>query len=94
MKRLLMMFCAVMVMTATAQAAFWSDNFDGYPPGKLNGPGGWMGWDNVMAAAGTVTAANWLSSPHSLGVSNTLGNDAIHPFTPITSGPWVLTCYQ
>ena len=94
MKRLLMTSCAVLAMTAAAHAN-WSENFDSYAAGtKLDNVGGWFGWDNVSSAAGTVCNEVWLSSPNSMGVSNTLGSDAIHPFDPITSGSWVFTGHQ
>ena len=94
MKRLFMMSCAVLAMTAAAHAD-WSENFDSYAAGtKLDNVGGWFGWDNVPAAAGTVSGEFWLSEPNSIGVSNSLGNDAVHPFDPITSGSWVFTGHQ
>lgn len=94
MKRLLMTACAVLAVTVAAHAN-WSENFDSYAAGtKLDNVGGWFGWDNVPASAGTVSAANWLSEPHSMVVSNSMGNDAVHPFDPITSGSWVFTGHQ
>lgn len=94
MKRLFMMSCAVLAVTAASQA-YWSENFDSYDVGtKLYNVGGWTGWDDVEAAAGTVCDEFALSGPNSLGVSNSLGNDAIHPFGPFDSGAWVFTGYQ
>lgn len=94
MKRLFMMSCAVLAMTAAAHAD-WSENFDSYDAGtKLDNIGGWFGWDNVSSAAGTVSDEFALSGPNSLGVSNTLGSDAIHPFGPYDSGSWVFTGHQ
>ena len=94
MKRLFMMSCAALALTAAAHAT-WIENFDGYALGTvLDNVGGWYGWDNTPSAAGTVVNDQWLSSPHAIGVSNTLGNDAVHPFDPITEGAWTFTAYQ
>jgi len=94
MKRLLMTSCAVLAVTVAAHAN-WSENFDSYAAGtKLDNVGGWFGWDNAPAAAGTVSSDFWLSEPNSIVVSNSMGNDAVHPFDPITSGSWVFTGHQ
>jgi hypothetical protein len=71
----------------------WSDNFDSYAHGTLlYNVGGWTGWDNVAAAAGTVSNARARSAPHSIAVA--VDDDAIHPFTNIQGGQWVLTAWQ
>jgi len=73
----------------------WYENFDSYPPGtRLNGIGGWYGWDNVPDAAGTVTNERSQSPDNSIVVSNPTGYDAVHPFDGYTSGQWVFTAYQ
>ena len=94
MKRLFMVACAALALTAAAHAN-WFENFDGYAPGiRLDNVGGWYGWDNNPASAGTVVNNLWLSSPNAIGVSNTLGDDAVHPFDPITTGAWTFTAHQ
>ncbi len=71
----------------------WSDNFDSYPDGTvLYNVGGWTGWDNNPAAAGTVSSAQARSAPHSIAVSDTA--DAIHPLTGIQGGQWTITAWQ
>jgi len=71
----------------------WSDNFDGYANGTvLFDIGGWSGWDHVYEAAGRVTNEQARSAPHSIAVSQP--NDAIHPFTGVEGGQWVLTGWQ
>jgi hypothetical protein len=75
--------------------ANWSENFDGYADGtKLYHIGGWSGWDDVEACAGTVTSAQALSIPHSVVVSNSMGVDCVHPFSGYDSGYWVFTAWQ
>lgn len=95
--RALLLFGAVtalLCMPAVA-VADWSDNFDGYADGtKLYNVGGWSGWNDVESSAGTVSSAQSRSAPHSIGVSNSLGEDAVHPFTGYDAGTWEFTAYQ
>jgi hypothetical protein len=85
---------ALVCLPAGAMAQ-WMEDFDSYANGtKMDNVGGWFGWDNTPAAAGTISDLQSLSRPHSMGVSQTLGEDAIHPFTPITSGAWTFTANQ
>ena len=76
---------------AGAASAQWSDNFDSYPTGALNGPGGWRGWDGNPAAAGLVSTAQARSGANSMLIENTPavagGIDAIREFAT-TSGAW------
>jgi hypothetical protein len=81
-------------MPASAIAQ-WDDNFDGYPAGtKMDGVGGWYGWDNVSSAAGTITNSRALTAPNAMMVSNTAGSDAVHPFSGYDSDKWVFTAWQ
>ena len=95
MKHLLIVV-GVALLAGGPALADWADNFDAYALGtRLDNVGGWFGWDNVPASAGTVSDAQSLSSPHSIAVSNTLGDDAVHPFTPaLASGAWTFTAHQ
>ena len=96
MKRLVFLVgtAAMLALLPTAQAD-WMDNFDSYGDGQqLFNVGGWTGWDDVQASAGTATSAQSMSAPLSIGVSNSLGNDAVHPFDPLTSGAWTFTAHQ
>jgi hypothetical protein len=94
MNRLFIASCAALAITAAAPA-IWSENFDSYDVGtKMDGVGGWFGWNDVGSAAGTIVDDFSRSAPNSIGVSNSLGEDAVHPFTPITEGPLILTAYQ
>lgn len=72
----------------------WTDNFDGYANGTfLYNVGGWSGWDNDPAAAGTVTDVQARSAPHSIVVRDT--SDAVHPFSPsFEGGKWTITAWQ
>jgi hypothetical protein len=95
MKVRMLLLGAAALWICLPAVAQWSDNFDSYPNGTvLDNVGGWFGWDNTPACAGTVSNAQSLSTPHSISVSNTLGNDAVHPFTPLTSGAWTFTAHQ
>jgi len=72
----------------------WSDNFDSYPVGSLNGLttggpnalGTWQGWDNLASAAGNVSTAQFLSAPNSQRVDST--SDSVHRYQGVTSGAW------
>lgn len=92
------LFAAAMLawLPATAQAqSYWYEDFDGYTSGtRLDNVGGWFGWDNTSSAAGTVSNTQSQSPANSIAVSNTFGNDAVHPFTGYNSGVWVLTAQQ
>ncbi len=71
----------------------WSDNFDSYPQGTvLYNVGGWTGWDDNPDAAGVVDGSNYRSAPHSIAVKG--AGDAIHPFTGIQGGKWVIKAWQ
>jgi len=76
-----------------APPAGWQDNFDTYENGTLlYHVGGWTGWDDNPAAAGTVSSAQARSAPHSIAVNDTA--DAIHPFAGYEGGQWILTAWQ
>jgi len=81
--------CVLAIVPAKAQ---WSDNFDSYTLGSINGQGGWEGWTGNAAAAGTVTAAQASSLPNSLRV--VVGNDTVQPFTGYVGGLWTLSLQQ
>jgi hypothetical protein len=84
-----------MAFLPTVAMAQWSEDFDSYAPGtRLDNVGGWFGWGNAPASAGTVSDAVSLSPRNSIAVSQTFGDDAVHPFTPITSGAWTFTAQQ
>lgn len=81
-------------------AAQWSDNFDSYAPGSINGlttggpnaVGTWQGWDNVPAAAGVVSTAQFLSGPNSQKINGT--SDSVHRYTGVTTGAWSYSISQ
>ncbi len=77
-------------VSATAQ---WTENFESYASGQqLSNVGGWFGWDNTAAAAGTVDSQRSRSFPNSLRVTGT--TDAVHPALGATSGKWRMTAWQ
>jgi hypothetical protein len=75
-----------------AASAQWSDNFDGYLPGSINGQGGWKGWDNVALGAGNVVTAPTRSSPHSQQVGGAA--DSVRQYSGVNSGAWTYTAWQ
>lgn len=71
----------------------WDDDFDDYADGTiLYNVGGWSGWDDLESAAGQVSSAQSHSAPHSIAVKAPA--DAVHPFTNVQGGEWVLTAWQ
>jgi hypothetical protein len=89
-----MVFAAVvgLVLAPSAAMADWWDYFDTYTPGSINGQGGWQGWDNVPAAAGTVVTTPWLSAPHSQEIN--APTDSVHQYSGYTTGLWTYTAWQ
>ena len=76
---------ALVAATVAFASPFWYDNFDSYANGTvLQGVGGWKGWDNSPAAAGTVSNAQAYSGPNSVAIGPAA--DAVHEFTGYTSG--------
>lgn len=82
---------ALAAMAPAIACAQWSDNFDSYPVGVINGPGGWEGWDNVAAACGVISNAQSRSAPNSISIEGT--QDAVRLFDDVDSGQWVLTTH-
>ena len=71
----------------------WEDNFDSYANGTfMYNVGGWTGWDDNAAAAGTISDVQAHSAPHSMAVNDTA--DAIHPVTNFEGGKWIITAWQ
>lgn len=84
---------STLLALAAPAAAQWSDNFEGYAANQvLQNVGGWFGWDNVPAAAGSVDSQRSRSFPNSLRVTGT--TDAVRPALGATSGRWTLTAWQ
>ncbi len=86
--------CALVAVGLTPVAALgqWSDNFDAYSPGSINGQGGWKGWDGVPSAAGIVTSAISRSAPNSQQINSAA--DSVHLYSGVSSGVWTYTAYQ
>ncbi len=74
--------------------AQWSDGFESYASGTLlDNVGGWAGWGNSPAAAGTATNAQAHSGENSIIITG--GADAVHPFAgEFTSGQVSLTAWM
>ena len=92
MKHTTLIAGALLALTAPV-AAQWSDNFESYAANTvLDNVGGWFGWDNTPAAAGSVDATLSRSFPNSIHCGP--GTDAVHPQIGITSGKWTVTAWQ
>lgn len=71
----------------------WADNFESYANGtSMYHVGGWSGWDDNSAAAGTISDAFAHGGSNSIAVHDT--SDAIHPFSGMEGGQWVMTTWQ
>ena len=77
---------AVVALAPAVACAQWSDNFDSYVAGTINGQGGWKGWDNTPAAAGDVVTTQFQSFPHSQRIG--AGDDSVREYTGVTAGAW------
>jgi hypothetical protein len=77
---------------APAAMAQWSDNFDSYPAGSINGQGGWQGWDGAAGAAGVVTSSISRSAHNSQQVNGAA--DSVHQYSGITAGQWSYVAWQ
>ena len=86
MRYVLFATAAAHALVPSIACAQWSDNFDSYTIGSINGQGGWKGWDNVAAAAGVVSTTQALSAPHSQAIGGAA--DSVREYTGITSGTW------
>jgi MYXO-CTERM domain-containing protein len=91
MVKILLAAVAGLALASAAQGQ-WSDNFDSYAPGSIDGIGGWHGWDGVPAAAGTVTTDQFRSGPNSQSIVGV--NDSVRNYTGVTSGAWSYTAWQ
>ncbi|MEZ5966048.1 MAG: hypothetical protein R3F56_19590 [Planctomycetota bacterium] len=74
--------------------AWRGDAFETYTAATvLDNVGGWFGWDNTPAAAGTADNSVARSAPNSLRVSGT--TDAVHPQIGIAGGGrWIVSAWQ
>lgn len=93
-------FVAVLAAIPAIANAQWSDNFDSYAPGSINGLGtgganalgNWTGWANTPAAAGTVSTAQSFSAPNSQAIGG--GADSVQRYQGVTSGAWTYSAMQ
>ena len=76
-------------LPVAAIAQPWSDNFDSYAVGPIDGQGGWEGWGNDAELGGAeVTDAQASSAPHSLGLRPT--TDLVRSIEGVGSGLWAV----
>jgi hypothetical protein len=83
-----------LVLAPGAAMADWSDNFDSYTTGSINGKGGWHGWGAVAGVAGQVVSDMSLSAPNSQKIGGTFGTDSVHEYSGYTSGHWTYSAQQ
>jgi hypothetical protein len=89
-----MLASALLALTVPAAAQWPGDNFDSYANGTLlQNVGGWKGWDNVAAAAGTVDNSQSRSAPNSIRIDAGV-TDAIHPLIGAVCGKWTVIVWQ
>jgi hypothetical protein len=77
---------------ASAAHGQWSDNFDSYSLGTINGQGGWEGWASDPVAAGVVTNTTFRSSPNSQQIAGV--TDSVHQYSGVTTGQWSYRAWQ
>ena len=86
-----MAVAAVALALPTVAAGQFFDDFESYAPGTvMDNVGGWAGWANNPADAGTITTAQAFSGENSIQVGGGAGGDAVHPLSGITSGQWTI----
>ncbi len=76
----------------TALGQDWSDGFEGYSNGQvLFHVGGWTGWDDLEAVCGSASPAFAHTGSRSILAEG--ADDAIHPFTGLTSGSGTISAW-
>jgi MYXO-CTERM domain-containing protein len=92
MKTRIVCVLAGLALAPAAAMGQWSDNFDSYSAGSINGQGGWQGWDNVASAAGNVSTDVARSSPNSQAIVGSA--DSVRTYAGVTSGQWSYVAWQ
>lgn len=86
---------AVALALPAVASAQWMDDFESYANGTvMDNVGGWAGWDNSPAAAGTTVNLQAFGGENSIQVGGNAGGDAVHPFSGYTSGQWTISAQQ
>jgi len=90
---------ACCLITASAWAADYLENFDTYVPGSIvGGQGGWKGWDNDPLVVATTYATPFgyspLNSVFIYGSSGTSYTDLVHEWGGYVSGHVVFSARQ
>lgn len=80
------------IQNFSVTADLWSDNFDEYTLGSIDGQGDWKGWAGDSAAAGVVTDVMSLSPSQSQAIYGPA--DSVHEYTGYTAGMWSYTAMQ
>lgn len=92
MKRMCVVSVVIALLVPTVAMANWTDNFDSYALGTINGQGGWKGWDNYAPAAGIVTGAAYNSPLKSQQINGPA--DSVHEYSGYNTGHWTYSAMQ
>ncbi len=88
----LTMTFGLVTMCGTAMSQDWTDDFEGYSNGQvLYHVGGWSGWDDVEAVAGSCSTTVAHGGTKSILVEG--ADDAIHTFEGLTSGSGTISAW-
>lgn len=74
---------------APSASAQFSDNFESYTIGSLEGQGGWAGWDGVTTPVSQVRNDQVYAGSQSISIAD--GSDTVHDIPGATSGQWVVS---
>jgi hypothetical protein len=84
-----------LLLSASAHAQLWSDDFDSYANGQLldgtADDGGWKGWDDLPAWAAPVTNNLSLSAPNSVLIAGS--SDLVHEYG-VAGGAYSFIAWQ
>lgn len=97
MKGCIFVVAAGLALAASCAQGQWSDNFDSYATGDINGLGGWQGWAADPVAAGDVSSTFFRSAPNSqriLGAPVPNDTDSVRQYTGVTEGEWRYTAWM
>src|ERR1043165_2562582 len=99
MSRNLLVALTGLALSASVASAQWSDGFESYTAGSnLHGQGGWKGFDNDSAHAGTASSLFAHSGTRSAAITTTAPgtymDDLTHESSGYTSGAWNYTAWQ
>ncbi len=90
MNRVMIALLGTVFLVGVASASgdiIWQDDFDSYPPGPIDGQGGW-----IAGPTAVVTAERARSMPHSLAIHTS--DDALQRYEGIDEGRFVVSAWK